>query len=368
MSSETEMKNARLGVAYLWQGTSHQSPLINTIVSGMLGSAGALAGVREINLPLPDQTTDVLQIGIESGIESGPKATVWRTVKEWATTFVAKLWEKIKSIFGDVSEMAVHLKKISLFVAQQVYAQAAPFIGGTSTLVSGLWKTTGAFVEKLGLWVASRTVTMNYGHPRTLVEGIEAGLNRSMLDGIYDIARSSLSIGVNALEFGGAAGLDAVAAIIDAAVKILWRYAESRTITQFCQSAKQVWQSRGATKGVISRANRFQKWLRRGTEAAPIIAAVTVGSGVAGDKMRFLQMYADNGAIITQSQFNEGVSYLEGLKRTAARLIERSEIDFTSQDQIIDGLLKLAKSHNTTASSTSTGWWGFFGLDKVFRS
>lgn len=252
-------------------------------------------------------------------------------------------------------------------MAQYVYASAAPFEGAGATFVSGLVKAGTAFVEKVSTWVSSKSVAINYGHPETIVKAIEWGITRSMLDGIYDLARSSLSASLNAASFGGAAIVDGIAGVIDAAVKILWRVYESTVITDFCSRAQQIWKSRGTKNDAIRRQAKFLKWFRPAVEQVPVLAAVTVGSGIAGDKMRFLNMFTDQKAIITQSQFAVGCDYLEQVKRSASRMILQSEIDFTSGDKNIEGLITLAKSYNSN-SSASNSWWAYWGLDKIFRA
>ena len=128
-----------------------------------------------------------------------------------------------------------------------------------------------------------------------------------------------------------------------------------------------MWKSRSSKNSAIRKIAKFDRWLRPAVETVPVIAAVTLGSGIAGDKMRLLEMFADKGAIITPSQFQTGVAYLDKIKRIGAQLIEQSEIDFTSDDQLVQGLLNLAKSHSEN-SSASTTWWAYLGMDKIFRT
>lgn len=362
------MQNARLGAIYLWQGTKHKSPLAETVLGGMLSSAGALAGIKDINIPVPDQAVDLVSMGIQSGRDTGPQGGLWATIKAWAEDFVQKVWEKIKETLGDVAEIGGHIKKIALFVTQQVFQKAAPLIGGAVGLVQGLWKTTVAFVEKLGNWIAKKSVSLNFGHPKTLVKGIEHGITRALLEGLYETARSALSIGLNAASLGGAVIVDAVAAVIEAATKIIWRFAESRIISKFCEQATHFWTARAEKSALHLDAMKFDNWLKPATRKVPVIAAVTLGSGIAGDKMRFLQMYTGGGDVISANQFKSGVKYLDQMKRAGSRLIERTGIDFTSNDQMIDGLLKLAKSHDEVKAATNF-WHKLFRTgDKIVRA
>ena len=370
MTEEQKQKaqtNARMGAVYLWQGTVHRSPIAQTVLAGSISSISGLAGTGDITILVPDQSIDFSVLALEASRDPGAKGSLWRSVLSWAESFLKGLWTKLKDIWNDRWDIGVHVKKVALLVAQYVYAKAAPFIGASSTLLSGLVKAGTSFVEKFSTWMSSGKVAFNYGHPETIVRAIEWGITRSMLDGVYDIARSSISLSVNAASFGGAAIVDGIASVVDAAVKILWRVYESTVISDFCRRAKDIWKTRSNKNSAIRKPGSFDRWFRPAVEQVPVLAAVTLGSGVAGDKMRFLNMFADRKAIITQGQFDAGCDYLEQVKRSASRMIIQSEIDFTSDDEMIQGLLTLAKNYNSNSSSSNT-WWTYWGLDKIFRS
>ncbi len=363
------MQNARLGAIYLWQGTKVTSPIVSTVVGGALGSAGGILGAYDINFPVPDQAGELASDAIESGMDSGGQGGLWQNIKNWALDFVQKVWAKIRETLGDVAAIGGHLKKIALFVAQQVFQKAAPVIGGVVGLVQGLWKTTVAFCEKFSNWKAKYGVVLNFGHPKTLVKGIESGLTRALLEGLYETAKSAVSIGLNAASLGGAAIVDAIVACVEAVAKIVWRIAEYNVIKKFISDATTFWNTRGTAKAMHLDSFKFDNWLRPATQKVPEIAAVTLGSGIAGDKMRFLQMYTGAGTTITSSQFKAGVKYLDQMKRTGSRLIERSGLEFTSSDAMIDGLLKLAKKHDEV-HAVKKGFWArlFRTTDKIVRA
>lgn len=363
------MQNARLGVIYLWQGTDVKSPIVSTVLGGLLGSTGGILGAKDINFPVPDQVGDLATHGVEAGLESTATGTLWERIKAWAADFVKRVWAEARKTLGDVAAIAGHLKNITLFITQQVFTKAAPVIGSVAGLVTGLWKTTVAFCEKFATWRASYGVRLNFGHPKTLVKGVETGLTRSIFEGLYEVARSAVSVGLNAAGLGAGAIFDAVVACVEAAAKLVWRIGEYFVMKKFTDDAKVFWSSRGTATAMHLSSMKFDNWLRPATEKVPVLAAVTLGSGIAGDKMRFLQMYTGDGGTITESQFADGVTYLDKLKRMGSRLIERSGIEFTSTDAMIDGLLKLAERHDEVHAKKR----GFFArlfrtADKVVRA
>lgn len=361
------MQNARLGTIYLWQGVNYKSPLADAVLGGVMTSVSGILGTKEINVAEFGLGVEVAAVVADSRAEG---AHGFRDkIKQWSLDLVGKLWGKIKDCFGDVAEIPGTLKGIALFVTQQIFAKAAPFIGGATGFIQGLWKTGSAIVEKVGNWMARKGVNLTFGHPKTLVNGIEHGITRALLEGIYETIRSAVSLGLNAASFGGAAIVDAVTGIVEAAVKIIWRIAEAKIVNRFISDAKNFWNSRGTSSGMHLDSAKFDNWLKPATKKVPLIAAVTLGSGISGDKMRLLKMYTDHGQTISESSFRSGCAYLDQVKRSGARLIERADLDFSSKDQIIDGLLKLSSSH-AQVDSTKRGIFTklFRATDKFMRA
>lgn len=360
------MNNARLGVVYLWQGVNMKSPIADAVLGGIMTSVSGISGTKDINIAEFSLGVEVTAMVADSRSEGQTGA--FNQIKAWAEDLMAKIWEKIKTIFGDVAEMLGTLKGIALFITQQIFSKAAPIIGGVVGLVQGLWKTTVGIVEKVGSWIASKGVEIAFGAPKSLVNGVEQGLTRSMLEGIYETIKSAVSLGLNAASFGGAAIVDCVVGIVEAAIKIIWRIAESKVVNKFILDARNMWTTRDTGRPMHKDCLKFDDWLRPVTKKVPLVAAVTLASGIAGDKMRFLQMYTGTGNIISQASFDEGVSYLDQLKRAGSRIMERSGVTFTSDDDMIAGLLKLAEKHDEVHSKKSR-WRRFFRIaDKVVRA
>lgn len=359
------MQNARLGVIYLWQGTKFQSPLANVALGGVVGVLDELLGFKDKTLFVPDQATDAAAKAINSVFGLDKEKSVWAKILEWATRLGEALLDKIKEVFGDIGDFVGEIKKIALFVTTKVYDQVASLISNAANLVQGLWKTTVAFCEKIGNLFAKIGVKLVDGHPSTVVKSIEAGITRALLAGLYETAKSAAVIGLNVASAGATKLVEVIAAALEATAKILWRVAEALIIRNFCQEAKMYWVARGEHNAIHLDSSRFDAWLKSATGKVPVIAAVTLGSNIAGDKMRFLQMYTGTGAVISQDQFNAGVAYLDRVKREGARLLEHSGLEFHSDDPIIEGLHKLACSHDAVFATTHRVSALFRRADKV---
>ena len=354
------MQNARLGMLYLWQGTKVNSSLATTILGGVIGSTGAIGGAVGYDFPVPDMAVDI--VGGAADSASSSDKTGFAAILEWAKGFVSGLWAKMKDQFGSVGDIGGALKNIALFVAGEVFKSVSGIIGASAGLVQGLWNFTTTFCEKISNWKAKNDVKLNFGHPKTLVKGIERGLTMGMLEGLYKIAKNAVMITLHVFTAGAAVIVDAIAAVAEAAVKILWRIGEYYCFKHFTASAKNYWISKTPGRGIHMDSKKFDDWIRPITKKIPLVAAVSLGSGIVGDKMRFLQMYAGDGQIISKSDFKSGVKYLDQMKRAGSRLMERSDIEFGSDDVMIAGLLKLAQSHQEVHTNKK----GFFA--KLFRT
>ncbi|MEM6662745.1 MAG: hypothetical protein AAF666_11280, partial [Pseudomonadota bacterium] len=235
---------------------------------------------------------------------------------------------------------------IVVFAASQIWQNAAPFIGAANELIDGLAQSGRAFIEKLSTWHAGRRVKIEEGHPKTLLDGIKIGMNRAMWEGLGKIAKSSISIGLNAASCGGAAIVDAVAAVLQSVAKLVWRFAEYCVLNTFINRAKIHWANRETDLSAIHLdAKRFNDWLRPATRKAPVIAALTLGSRIAGDKIRLLQIYNEKGTMISFQQFERGRIYIDKMKGVGAGLINRSGLEFKGQSQAIQDLIDVAKSN-----------------------
>ncbi|WP_116082640.1 hypothetical protein [Tropicimonas sp. IMCC34011] len=350
------IRNARQGVIYLWQGVDVESPYADLAVNGSVRAFTALAnrrwdGFGDFNEAIGDPLT---MFGSAAAGANGA-GTGLAKVMSWATSFVAELRSQIAELFGAPHELISFSKNLALWVAAQVMddADSLESVGD----VANLWNAGKSFIQKLRSYVAGYNVKINYGHPATLVKGVESGMNRAMLSGVFELAKSSISSTLSSFGAFATKAVDYMAGIFEFAVESLWRYAEFLVLDKFTAKAKTLWAARG-TASDLSRNNRkFNLWLRGAVDKVPLIAAVTLVSGLGGDKMRLLQMFGGGNTVISQSDFDSGVAYLDQLKRTAAHMMKDAELELDSDDPLIKSSLKM---HETViaAQQAEQGWWG----------
>lgn len=383
------MQNARAGVLYLWQGTSVDWSPASEIVGTAFSIAGGAMDIADVSLPAPEiipasgqdafgaatmSASETVIGGVSASLtaaEADPQTrSRWETVKSWAKDFVAKIWDEIKAVvgWGDMGEMAGKLKNLALFVAQQVFSKIAPLLGNAVGLAQGLWKLTVGVVERFRVYLSGRGVKLMKGAPTVLVNGIKNALNRAILEGLQESIRSAVGVALNVLTAGASVIFDAVAGIVDAVVRLIWRIAEVLQIKKFIREAKEHWQIRDEAISITRNSQGFADWLEQYVTRVPIIAAATLGSGIAGDKMRFIQMYSGEGRVISQSSFDSAVQHLDMVKISGSRYMERTGLQFQSGDPTIDGLHKLARNHVEVQAKTKRRWRWFRRADNMMRA
>lgn len=73
-----------------------------------------------------------------------------------------------------------------------------------------------------------------------------------------------------------------------------------------------------------------------------MLSVLALNTGITGNKMLFLRMFQTDNQIVSQSQFDAGVSYLDGLKDWGSGYLADCGFQFSSEDNMIKGLLKMA--------------------------
>ena len=73
----------------------------------------------------------------------------------------------------------------------------------------------------------------------------------------------------------------------------------------------------------------FNQWLKGYSLSLPVLPVLALNTGITGNKVLFLQMYQSNDQVVSQSQFDAGVSYLDGLKDLKQKDMheDRGEVD-----------------------------------------
>ena len=143
----------------------------------------------------------------------------------------------------------------------------------------------------------------------------------------------------------------------------IWRLCERFRIGKFLREAAEHWRNREAPNALHKSPMAFAKWYRSHALAVPILAAMTLNSGICGAKIHFLQMFDSHGAVITQKEWDKGVKMLEDLKARCGEFIRNTKHKFISSDPFVTQLMA---HHLTDPADTRNGIWAMIrGQKKV---
>lgn len=329
-----DIEHARVGILYIWRRMEAKTSIAEILRSGAME---AYSEIKKDDLDFPE--IDALERN-----SSFERSSRRETIKEWAADFLAKVWEQIKQVFGDVKNTSIgsYLKRLVTYVAQLVYEQELPGVSTIKKLAQGLGKTTVAFCRKLKAWLAARNVELAEGHPTAIIEGIKKGMTRSLLQGVYIMAKEALLAGFDFVATGISSFVRGAAAVLETVVRLMWRLGEVYVIRKFIKQADEYYQERKDRKAFHKNGKKFTKWLTRAMLKSPVIAGLTYGSHIVGDQAMFLQVYNKDGTVISQKQFNKGSKYLTQMKEEGIRLVLTSGIRFKSSD---DGVQTILLNH-----------------------
>lgn len=309
--------------------TKHEKPTL--VRSGALMTSN-------ISLPALSSAARNLYETIRAKVEEGAKK-LWDMIRE-----------KVADIRNDPAGFALDtmpglLRKLVDFLCDKLLATLAPLIGAGFDLAKGIANTVDSSITKYREWVQGRDVQLIAGHPGAIVEAIRRAMKLSIGAGVYDMVKGGASLGLQFASQGASTIVDAVVSIMETLAKVIWKIVEIKRIKRFCQQAKEYWDARMQRDALHTRPIAFNSWFKRYAVPIPALSALTLNSGICGDKMHFLAMFKDNESVITQAEFTAGCKYIDDLKIWGSSYLGDAGFAFKSDDATINGLLALAQSH-----------------------
>ena len=185
---------------------------------------------------------------------------------------------------------------------------------------------------------------------------------RSLFAGLYETLKWAASLG---LDIAGAVGAgaatvatritDMVLSMIEALSKMIVRLVETFCMWAFCKKAHENWETRDDPRALHKNPSRFNHLYKSHAIPFPAIAALTLNSRLCGDKMRFLRVMKDDDTVVSQSQFDKGCAFVDGLKCYATDYLHDSGFDFKSSGPIIKIAIKAAKDRGKLTFGSAVG-------------
>ncbi|OZG69745.1 hypothetical protein BTA51_29415 [Hahella sp. CCB-MM4] len=364
-----DLDHARLGAVYLWSHTHIHDTVFSAFTSGAINIASA--GMRmhseiltksghtaaaqnltskRINMGyvmLPGEK--VIQAVEGSGYlaESGSSQNVFFKAMHWIGDYISKLIDALKAKFSDkVALSATAIKTAVKAIVWKFAASAGPYLSGSLDVFKGLVNGTDAAVTAVTTWWRGRGVNILEGHPQVICDSLRTQMCKGIGAGLYEVLKGAFSASTFIIGGISGAAMNLVFTLLETVTLFILRLREVAHIRHFCKEARAHWAvyvGSGKTRGVHQNPIRFKDWFESYADKSPLIPALTLNTGICGDKMHFLDMFRSNGYVISQYEFDRGVKYVDTLKTFSAEYIGKQSYLFHSSDKMVNGLLDAAK-------------------------
>ena len=404
----TDAVHARLGAVYLFSRLECDEGLFSVALEGALDLAASSLEYADIEYnPLPGvvgskaeeqmrskavdltaraersiRARDGTQKTVKSAqlFQTVPPPTserlrrIWIMIRdavlEFAAKIIAAIKEKLDGIRAKVMTIAndpgdaiidvlpTLLRKLVDALTSRFLASAAPFIGASLDVAKGIVNTLDAGVTKFQEWLSSREVVLASGHITVIVESIKRAMWMSVGKGLYDLLKGGLKLGLEFASYGAGAIVTLVQSIVEAVVKTVWKMIEVSRLRKFFDEARELWATHKDPGALHTRPIAFNQWLKAHSLMLPVLPVLALNTGVTGNKMLFLQMYQSDNRVVSQSQFDKGVTYLDGLKDWGSTYLKECGFSFSSADKTVTGLLSMAKNQAAPLTAKGKVWKG----------
>ena len=217
------------------------------------------------------------------------------------------------------------------------YVQAAADIyDGTKKAVTGAIRWLTQVYSGWG-------VSLLEGEPSIISQAVARHNAAALGGGLKDMAVTSISVGLQAAgdSAGGAGSIfSAVTGFLQRIANMIGyciqRFLMNRTFSQ----ARHQWKNDGEMK---TNHTQFNQWFKRSVVCTPVIASLVMCSGFVANPLKFLALMDEEGAVITQEKYNDGIHYIDKLKELSKTYInqycDNYKVTFKTEDSVINGLL-----------------------------
>jgi len=369
LSQLAELENSRLGVIYFLghlrvdfapeQSAAELNDKVHTFVKNRIGdkTAAAVKTVGDLGVKLAGQVDKIAEV-IESWLVKRFPDKIEVEDAKLAVQYVRHNLPSFLFGIGAVPSKAGAYKKVS-------DATKIPAVGELVDVASGLYQAITKTVEFFELRHAGSGVVMESGHPDMIAASITSAVKKSALEGLLDAAIAGVKAALAALTHGVGEIINQIAGVIECLLRFAVRFCEARTLRKVLAEARSLWSCHRQDDALHTSADEFSDWFQGRIDSSPVVAALVMNCGVAGDAMRFLQVVTGDGSIVTQGQFDKGVTYLNALKSSAGGVLQelREDLGIRTDDQMCEALLKHGEEIGLVHREAASSWRSrLFGL------
>ena len=230
--------------------------------------------------------------------------------------------------------------------------------GDIKELASGLVTAVSKSIDYFNLRHAGKGVVLESGHPDIVAQSIKHSIGRDALIGLAEAAFAGAKMALAAATSGVGEIINKIASVIKLLLEFAVRFCEALELRKVFADAKQKWAIHKQNDAIQKSPNGFAAWFQETVDQSPVCAALVMNCGVAGDAMSFLQVLTTSGTVVTQGQFDKGVTFLNALKSSASDLIMAVQEDMRifSDDKIVSSLLTHAGEIGLVQKEANSSW------------
>ena len=275
-----------------------------------------------------------------------------KSIQEW---LVGKF-----NVEAATAELAVQHVRYNLpTLISQIKDEITGAGSDTKDLAMGLVTAVSKSIEYFNLRHAGQGVVLESGHPDIIATSIKNSVARDALKGLGEAALAGAKMALSAATAGVAEIINKIAGVIKLLLEFAVRFCDALELKKVLADAKNKWTTHKQKDAIQKSPGEFADWFQEVVHHSPVCAALVMNCGVAGDAMSFLQVLTDQGnTVVTQGQFDKGVTFLNALKSSASDLIMAIQEDMRifSEDKIVSSLLKHAGEIGLVQKEANSSW------------
>ncbi|MGH8261376.1 MAG: hypothetical protein ACREUG_16970, partial [Steroidobacteraceae bacterium] len=276
MTRPDELENSRLGVIYF------------------LGNLRVDFSPEASATELKNKAIAALEAKVGSGrIVTAAKAvggaveSIDKKVDEIALVIQKWLQEKFHVAESD-AKLAVQHVRFNLppliYGIQDALRKTGDDLGLTG-IASGLYTAISKGIESYNLMRAGESVTMQSGHPDLIATSIRDSVFNSALKGLAAAALAGAKAALAAFTAGAGVIINKIASVIELLLRFAVRFCDAIKLGRIFADAREKWMCRGQSDALQKRADGFADWFKQTIGRSPVVAALVMNCGIAGDAM-----------------------------------------------------------------------------------
>jgi len=345
---DPELENSRLGVIYFLanlrvdfsaedSGKDLQKQAAS-LISGKLGTSGAVIVAKKLG------AVDAVDKAINQ---------IAAAIQKW---LVAKFNFQPSDVELAIQHIRYNLPGLISGIQTELGKSADSF--GVTGIASGLYTGITKAIEFFDLRHSGKGVALESGHPDIVAASIQKSVAKSALVGLAEAALAGAKAALAALTHGVGVIINKVAGIIELLLRFGVRFCDALTLRKIFAEARSKWSAKGDGDAIQKNRASFAEWFKKTVDRSPVVAALVMNCGIAGDAMRFLQVCTTEGVVVTQGQFDKGVTFLTKLKSSAGDLIVeyQKQMKISSTDPMTGALLKHAGEIGLVQKEANSSW------------